>query len=156
MPQDSPGSMAEAGDWDLEQTGLTSRKRFRCASLRQEVRHQPGSHWRGRRLLRRHLVSMLGVLDGKGVPEDKSPVNRESAKVQCVVARAAPSDLVIMGRERDRVIGLFGIHCRKKRRRASTDNSSKLRRSRTSRPRILLFCCYMVTPTKRCLSTSRK
>jgi len=56
-----------------------------------------------------HLVSMLGVLDGKGVPEDKSPVNRESAKVQCVVARAAPSDLVIMGRERERVIGLFGI-----------------------------------------------
>jgi acetyl esterase/lipase len=56
-----------------------------------------------------HLVSMLGVLDGKGSPEDKSPVNRESAKVQCVVARAAPSDLVMMGRERERVIALFGI-----------------------------------------------
>jgi acetyl esterase/lipase len=41
-----------------------------------------------------HLVSMLGVLDGKGDPDDPDPVNRESAKVQCVVARAAPTDLV--------------------------------------------------------------
>lgn len=37
-----------------------------------------------------HLVSMLGTLDGKGNPEDPDPVERESAKVQCVVARAAP------------------------------------------------------------------
>jgi acetyl esterase/lipase len=40
-----------------------------------------------------HLVSMLGVLDGDGDPNDPSPINRESAKVQCVVARAAPADL---------------------------------------------------------------
>jgi acetyl esterase/lipase len=40
-----------------------------------------------------HLVSMLGVLNGEGDPEDPSPINRESAKVQCVVARAAPVDL---------------------------------------------------------------
>jgi acetyl esterase/lipase len=40
-----------------------------------------------------YLVSMLAVLDGKGDPEDPDPVNRESAKVQCVVARAAPADL---------------------------------------------------------------
>ena len=40
-----------------------------------------------------HLVSMLGVLDGKGAAGDEDPVNRVSAKVQCVVARAAPSDL---------------------------------------------------------------
>jgi len=39
-----------------------------------------------------HLVSMVGLLDGDGDPEDESPVNRESAKVQCVVARATPSD----------------------------------------------------------------
>ncbi len=37
-----------------------------------------------------HLVSMLGTLDGKGKPGDDDPVERESAKVQCVVARAAP------------------------------------------------------------------
>ena len=42
-----------------------------------------------------HLVSMLGVLDGSGAGEDASPVNRESAKVQVVVARAAPTDLTI-------------------------------------------------------------
>ena len=37
-----------------------------------------------------NLVSMLGVLDGEGDAEDESPINRLSAKVQCVVARAAP------------------------------------------------------------------
>ena len=37
-----------------------------------------------------HLVSLLGTLDGKGNPADLDPVERESAKVQCVVARAAP------------------------------------------------------------------
>ena len=37
-----------------------------------------------------HLVSMLGTLDGKGNANDADPVERESAKVQCVVARAAP------------------------------------------------------------------
>ncbi|HEV8131394.1 MAG TPA: alpha/beta hydrolase [Acidobacteriota bacterium] len=41
-----------------------------------------------------HLVSMLGTLDGKGDAEDPDPVNRQSARVQAVVARAAPSDLM--------------------------------------------------------------
>jgi acetyl esterase/lipase len=40
-----------------------------------------------------HLVSLLGVLDGKGDPNDPDSINHESAKVQCVVARAAPIDL---------------------------------------------------------------
>ena len=40
-----------------------------------------------------HLVSMLGTLDGKGNPDDPDPVERES-KVQCVVARAAPCQLL--------------------------------------------------------------
>ncbi len=40
-----------------------------------------------------HLVSMLGTLDGKGDPEDPDPINRESSRLQCVVAAAAPSDL---------------------------------------------------------------
>ncbi|BDC48372.1 hypothetical protein F183_A06880 [Bryobacterales bacterium F-183] len=41
-----------------------------------------------------HLVSMLGTLDGQGKPDDPDPVERESAKVQCVAARAAPTDLL--------------------------------------------------------------
>lgn len=41
-----------------------------------------------------HLVSMLGTLDGRGVAGDPDPVERESAKVQCVVARAAPVDFL--------------------------------------------------------------
>ncbi len=41
-----------------------------------------------------HLVSMLGLLDGKGDPEDESPINRVSAKVQCVVARATPASFL--------------------------------------------------------------
>ena len=43
-----------------------------------------------------HLVESLGVLDGAGIEDDPDPVNRESAKVQCVVARAAPADLARM------------------------------------------------------------
>lgn len=43
-----------------------------------------------------HLVESLGVLDGAGIADDPDPVNRESAKVQCVVARAAPADLARM------------------------------------------------------------
>ena len=42
-----------------------------------------------------HLVSMLGVLDGAGAATDANPVNQESAKVQAVVARAAPTDLTL-------------------------------------------------------------
>ena len=45
-----------------------------------------------------HLVEMLGVLDGKGDDTDPDPVNRVSAKVQCVVARAAPADIARMAR----------------------------------------------------------
>ena len=41
-----------------------------------------------------HLVSMLGTLDGNGKASDPDPVERESAKVQCVVARAAPVDFL--------------------------------------------------------------
>ena len=40
-----------------------------------------------------HLVSMLGVMDGDGDPTDPNEINRESAKVQVVVTRAAPMDL---------------------------------------------------------------
>jgi acetyl esterase/lipase len=40
-----------------------------------------------------HLVNMLGTLDGKGDMESSDPVQRESSKVQCVVALYAPSDM---------------------------------------------------------------
>jgi acetyl esterase/lipase len=40
-----------------------------------------------------HLVSMLGVLDGHGTPDDADPINRPCSKVQAVVAVTAPSDL---------------------------------------------------------------
>ncbi|MBI1898384.1 MAG: alpha/beta hydrolase [Acidobacteria bacterium] len=40
-----------------------------------------------------HLVNMLGTLDGKGNDGDPDPAQRESAKVQCVVALYAPSDM---------------------------------------------------------------
>ena len=41
-----------------------------------------------------HLASMLGVLDGDEHRPDQSPINQLNAKVQCVVARAAPSNFI--------------------------------------------------------------
>jgi acetyl esterase/lipase len=55
-----------------------------------------------------HLVSMLGVLDGQGNPNDSNPINRVSAKVQCVVARAAPADFILMAKEQASLIPLLG------------------------------------------------
>jgi acetyl esterase/lipase len=59
-----------------------------------------------------HLVSMLGTMEGKGDPSAANPINRESAKVQCVVARAAPLDFVQMWKDIGSTIGsipLFGF-----------------------------------------------
>ena len=53
-------------------------------------------------------MSLLGLLDGQGNPNDSSLINRVSAKVQCVVARAAPADLVLMAKEQEPLIPLFG------------------------------------------------
>jgi len=44
-----------------------------------------------------HLVSLLGVLDGKGRESATDSIESESAKVQCVVALMAPSDLTEFG-----------------------------------------------------------
>ena len=44
-----------------------------------------------------HLVSLLAALDGEGNLDDPDPINRESAKIQTAVARAAPFDLAKMG-----------------------------------------------------------
>jgi acetyl esterase/lipase len=41
-----------------------------------------------------HLASLLGLLEGAGKPADRDPVNRESARVQCVVAGGTPAGLV--------------------------------------------------------------
>ncbi len=38
------------------------------------------------------LASLLGVLGGEGTPSDTDPVQRESARVQCVVAGGAAFD----------------------------------------------------------------
>jgi acetyl esterase/lipase len=43
-----------------------------------------------------HLLSLMGTLDGAGDKGDLDPVNRESAKLQAVAARAAPLDLTEM------------------------------------------------------------
>lgn len=40
-----------------------------------------------------HLIAMTAALDGGGVVADSDPINRQSAKVQAVVLRAAPTDL---------------------------------------------------------------
>lgn len=56
-----------------------------------------------------HLVSLLGTIDGKGDAEDPNPLNRESAKVQCVVARAAPVDLVRLSKDALTIVPLFGF-----------------------------------------------
>jgi acetyl esterase/lipase len=56
-----------------------------------------------------HLVNLLGVLDGKGDSEDPDPVNRESAKVQCVVTRAAPSDFINVQASRAAVGSFMGM-----------------------------------------------
>jgi acetyl esterase/lipase len=43
-----------------------------------------------------HLVSMLATMDGAGDSADPDPINRESSKLQSIVARAAPIDLTRM------------------------------------------------------------
>lgn len=40
-----------------------------------------------------HLVSMLGTMDGSGNADDPDPVNRQSSRLQTVVAFASPTDL---------------------------------------------------------------
>jgi fermentation-respiration switch protein FrsA (DUF1100 family) len=37
---------------------------------------------------------LLGLLDGAGTPTDRDPVNKESARVQCVIAGGTPASLV--------------------------------------------------------------
>lgn len=59
-----------------------------------------------------HLVSMLGVLPGEGDAQAEGEIDRLSAKVQCVVARATPSDLVGSMATSGAVALLLGIRLR--------------------------------------------
>jgi acetyl esterase/lipase len=51
-----------------------------------------------------HLVAMLGALNGEGNPDSESAVERQSTKVQCVVARAGVYKFIGAGR----MLPLFG------------------------------------------------
>jgi acetyl esterase/lipase len=55
-----------------------------------------------------HLVSMLGTLDGEDFMDDDTPINRMSAKVQTVIARAAPSSFMTSARTGESFIGVGG------------------------------------------------
>ncbi len=58
-----------------------------------------------------HLASRLGTLASTGDPHDPDPVNRESARVQCVVARAPPVHLAgfLGGGSSSIVTGFLGM-----------------------------------------------
>jgi acetyl esterase/lipase len=44
-----------------------------------------------------HMLLMAGLIDSPGIPDDPDPVNRESAKLQCIVPWEAPVDLLARG-----------------------------------------------------------
>jgi len=44
-----------------------------------------------------HLASLLGLMDGAGDQSSRDPVERESGRVQCVVAGGTPADLGAVG-----------------------------------------------------------
>jgi acetyl esterase/lipase len=44
-----------------------------------------------------HLASLLGLMDGAGDGNSRDPVERESGRVQCVVAGGTPADLAGIG-----------------------------------------------------------
>jgi acetyl esterase/lipase len=75
-----------------------------------------------------HLVSMLGVLGGAGDPDDESEINQLSAKVQCVVARATPSNFVTS--EGGAAALLLGLRLRD----GMDPNTLEMRRAREASP----------------------
>jgi acetyl esterase/lipase len=54
-----------------------------------------------------HLVSMAGVLEGKGTPDDPDPVNQVSGRVQAIVALYAPFDLLFQAENVGAAVGLL-------------------------------------------------
>ena len=77
-----------------------------------------------------HLVSMLGVLPGEGDAQAESEIDRLSAKVQCVVARATPSDFVAAETGSEAVALLLGIRLRS----GSDPRSPEMRVARAASP----------------------
>jgi acetyl esterase/lipase len=55
-----------------------------------------------------YLAAMLGVLYGTGDSADADPINLTSAKVQCVVASATPTDLQLAGSGDPNVASFMG------------------------------------------------
>jgi acetyl esterase/lipase len=45
-----------------------------------------------------HIASLLGMMPGAGDPNDNDPVQQQSARVQCVIGAAMPSDLALLGK----------------------------------------------------------
>ena len=77
-----------------------------------------------------HLVSMLGVLPGEGDAQAESEIDRLSAKVQCVVARATPSDFVADATGSGAVALLLGFRLRS----GSDPDSTEMRVARAASP----------------------
>ena len=77
-----------------------------------------------------HLVSMLGVLPGEGDAQAESEIDRVSAKVQCVVARATPSDFVATAAASGASALLLGIRLRP----GADPNSPEMRIAREASP----------------------
>lgn len=77
-----------------------------------------------------HLVSMLGVLPGEGDARAESEIDRLSAKVQCVVARATPSDFAADATGSGAVALLLGVRLRS----GSDPGSPEMRVARAASP----------------------
>jgi dipeptidyl aminopeptidase/acylaminoacyl peptidase len=73
---------------------------------------------------------MLGVLPGEGDAQAESEIDRLSAKVQCVVARATPSDFVADPSGSGAVALFLGVRLRP----GSDPDSSEMRVARAASP----------------------
>src|SRR5262249_55245328 len=51
-----------------------------------------------------HLSALLGLMPGAGDSADRDPVQQESARVQCVVGVATPSDLSHVGNNAEAIM----------------------------------------------------
>jgi len=68
-----------------------------------------------------HLISLLGTMDGAGDPDDPDPVNRESAKLQCIVARATGCDLSEVSSSNGALILFLGVATNRPMQKNSTE-----------------------------------
>jgi len=107
-----------------------------------------------------HLVSMLATMDGTGDSTDPDPINRESAKLQCAVARAAPVDLLRIGTSTgaSALALLLGARADESTPKASIEykTAGLHRRSITSRLTMHQSCSYTAMRIGPCRSVSRR